>query len=211
MLFRIYFDSDQLWPYSWLNLNDSINNNYLSTTTYDSTYNPVLNEFLNSNGYDSWMIDIDNIELLRKLGTKYVVSSEELYSDDLEYYTNIDNYLVYRLKNYRHLAYTDSGELNIVEYSRQYFKGTIEVGYSCTLFVGIPYSDGFNAYDQDKRKLETFNLDGGFLGVNIDENVKEISFYYGTPGLKVGVFLSGVGLVLFIILFRKDKKLVQVL
>ncbi len=211
MLFRIYFDSDQLWPYSWLNLNDSINNNYLSTTTYDSTYNPVLNEFLNSNGYDSWMIDIDNIELLRKLGTKYVVSSEELYSDDLEYYTNIDNYLVYRLKNYRHLAYTDSGELNIVEYSRQYFKGTIEAGYSCTLFVGIPYSEGFNVYDQDKRKLETFNLDGGFLGVNIDENVKEISFYYGTPGLKVGAFLSGVGLVLFIILFRKDKKLVQVL
>ena len=81
MLFRIYFYSEQLWPYSWLNLNDSINNNYLSTTTYDSTYNPVLNDFLNSNGYDSWMIDINDIELLRKLGTKYVISNEEIYSD----------------------------------------------------------------------------------------------------------------------------------
>ena len=210
MLFRIYFYSEQLWPYSWLNLNDSINNNYLSTTTYDSTYNPVLNDFLNSNGYDSWMIDINDIELLRKLGTKYVISNEEIYSDELEYYTNIDNYLVYRIKNYRHLGYTDSGELNIVEYNRQYFKGVIDVGYQCTLFVGIPYSTGFNVYDQDGNKLETFNLDGGFLGVNIDENVKEISFYYGTPGLKAGILISGIGFIGLVYLIIKDKKSVNV-
>lgn len=207
-MFRIYFDSDTLWPYSWLNLNDSINNGYMSVTTYDSTYNSILNDFLNSNGYTSWMIDIDDYDLLRMLGVKYYVTSETIDDVNLEYYTNLDNYNVYEIRDYHHIGYVDDSELNIVEYNRQYFKGEISVNKDCTLFVSIPYSEGWNVYDEDGNKLDTVNINGGFMGVNINSGVHELSFYYGTPGLKKGACLSALGFIGLVYLFVKDKKLI---
>ena len=240
-MFRIYFDSDELWPYSWLNLNDSLNNNYMSTTCYDSTYDSILNPFLNLNGYDLWMIDINNIKQLRFLGTKYYITSSKLEDEsNFEYCTNIDNFNVYKIINYKHIGYTVSNfinenevfefnedltiikdddykllsniknnkesQLEVIEYNRQYMKGTIKVSDDSLLFVSIPYSTGWNVVDQSGRKMTTLNINGGFLGVLIDENVDELNFYYGTPGLKIGCFVSLIAFFMFVIIIIKDIK-----
>ena len=207
VMFRIYFDSDELWPYSWLNLNDSINNDYLSTTTYDSTYNAVLTDFLTSNGYDSWMIDIDDLGLLKTLGVKYYISTSNLEgNENLEYCTNINNFNVYKIIGYNHIGYTNNGDqLNVIEYNRQYIKGSINVKENSTLFVAIPYSDGWTVKDQNGKVLNTKNINGGFLGVDVDENVNELCFYYGTPGLKIGLVISFISLIIFIIVIVKEK------
>lgn len=207
-MFRIYFDSDEIWPYSWLNLNDSINNDYLSVTTYDSTYNAILTDFLSSNGYDSWMIDIDNIDLLRFLSVKYYISSSTLEDENLEYCTNIDNFNVYKIKEYNNIGYTENGEqLNVIEYNRQYIKGSINVKENTVLFMTIPYGDGWSVKDQDGKELNTKNINGGFLGVEIDEDVSELYFYYGTPGLKVGLIISFMSFIVFLSLFKRDKNI----
>ncbi len=241
-MFRIYFDSDELWPYSWLNLNDSLNNNYMSTTTYDSTYDSTLNPFLNLNAYDSWMIDINDIKQLRFLGTKYYITSSKLEDEDnFEYCTNVDNFNVYKILNYNHIGYTvsnfvkeddisefneditiikdndyelisnikdsDKKQLEVIEYNRQYMKGSIKVDDDSLLFVSIPYSTGWNIVDQSGRKLTTLNINGGFLGILIDENVDELYFYYGTPGLKTGCFISLFAFFAFILIVIEDIKI----
>ncbi len=239
-MFRIYFDSDELWPYSWLNLNDSINNDYMSTTTYDSTYNSVINDFLNLNAYDLWMIDINSTKLLKMLGTKYYITSSNISDDDYEFYTTINNFNVYKLKNYNNIGYTVSKfinekdalevdenvaiikdedyklvedikqsnkqQLKVIEYNRQYLKGTIQVESKSLLFVSIPYSSGWTVKDQNGRQLNTIDVNGGFLGILIDEDVSELSFYYGTPGLKVGAIISAVSFMAFIGIVIIDRK-----
>ncbi len=240
-MFRIYFDSDELWPYSWLNLNDSINNDYMSTTTYDSTYNSVINDFLDLNAYDLWMIDINSTNLLKMLGTKYYITSSNVSdADNYEFYTTINNFNVYKLKDYNNIGYTVSKfinendatevdenvviikdedyklvedikqsnkqQLKVIEYNRQYLKGTIQVDSKSLLFVSIPYSSGWTVKDQNGRQLNTMDVNGGFLGILIDENVSELNFYYGTPGLKVGAIISAVSFMAFIAIVVIDKK-----
>ena len=74
------------------------------------------------------------------------------------------------------------------------------------LFVSIPYSSGWNAVDQNGNKLETININGGFLGVITNEDSNEINFYYGTPYLKQGLLLSFLGGVLFLWIVVKGVK-----
>lgn len=241
---RYFFKSEELWPYSWLNLNDSINNNYMGVTTYDSTYDSKIDSFLQENGFDSWMIDMNNPKLQKMLGVKYIVTSnDELLVNDnnYQYITNLNNFKIYQFEDYNHIAYTisnfvkesesqnvdwgnelvikdedydkvsslnkiEKAQLFVTEYSRQYLKGNIESKGNAVLFVATPYSTGWNIYDQDGRQLETINVNKGFLGVIIDEKVNELTFYYGTPGLKLGIAMSGVGFIGLIIMIIFDKK-----
>ena len=240
-MFRIYFDSDELWPYSWLNLNDSINNSYMSVTTYDSTYDSTLNNFLNIKGINDWLIDLNDLESFKLLGVKYYITTSNIENDNYELISNLNNFYIYKIKNYNHIGFTydkfikedssstynmldvaivsdddfdklesiktsDRVQLHVVEYNRQYFKGELDSTEKALLFVSIPYSSGWNVVDQNGNKLETININGGFLGVITNEDSREISFYYGTPYLKQGMLMSIVGGVLFILLVVKEAK-----
>lgn len=240
-MFRIYFDSDELWPYSWLNLNDSINNSYMSVTTYDSTYDSTLNNFLNIKGINDWLIDLNDLESFKLLGVKYYITTSNIENDNYELISNLNNFYIYKIKNYNHIGFTydkfikedssstynmldvaivsdddfdklesiktsDRAQLHVVEYNRQYFKGELDSTEKALLFVSIPYSSGWNVVDQNGNKLETININGGFLGVITNEDSREIGFYYGTPYLKQGMLMSIVGGVLFILLVVKEAK-----
>lgn len=240
-MFRIYFDSDELWPYSWLNLNDSINNSYMSVTTYDSTYDSTLNNFLNSKGINDWLIDLNDLETFKLLGVKYYITTSNVDDTNYELITNLNNFNIYKINNYNHIGFTyekfvkesnvqrnnilevayvknddynkvqniknnNCVQLEIVEYNRQYFKGKLDTNEKSLLFVSIPYSSGWNVVDQNGNKLETININGGFLGVITNEDSNEINFYYGTPYLKQGLLLSFLGGVSFIWIVAKGVK-----
>lgn len=240
-MFRIYFDSDELWPYSWLNLNDSINNSYMSVTTYDSTYDSTLNNFLNSKGINDWLIDLNDLETFKLLGVKYYITTSNIDDTNYELITNLNNFNIYKINNYNHIGFTygkfvkesnvqrnnilevayvknddynkvqniknnNCVQLEIVEYNRQYFKGKLDTNEKSLLFVSIPYSSGWNVVDQNGNKLETININGGFLGVITNEDSNEINFYYGTPYLKQGLLLSFLGGVSFIWIVAKGVK-----
>ena len=240
-LFRYYFPTDVVRPFSNLNLNASILYDYRTTTTYDSTYDAAVRPFLDLIDIDSWIIDIDNPEILQMLGVKYVGVLDEasLPSEDMEYVFDLNNIKVYVFKKFNSIGHTynnfvtdadginwneqllvNSEDLNILqditptvkkqlkilEYNRQYFKGKIDVNAKTILYVAIPYSEGWNIVNQDGESLETINVQGGFLGVIIDENDRELSFYYGTPGLKNGLVITTVGLLALMGLFYFDKR-----
>lgn len=233
-MFRYYFNVNELQPFNSLNLNASIEHDYMSTQTYDSTYENVLNDFISLNGYEGWILDINRPDLLKMLGVKYigVLNDETLINQiDVTYAYNLDDIKVYKVNDYNHIGHTysnfvkrseieethdwinqlivydedyelvsdivksEKAQLNVIEYNRQYMKAIIDVDSKQVLLMTIPYSDGWNVVDQNGYKQTTINVQGGFLGVILDENVNELNFYYLTPGLKTGIIVSGIGFI----------------
>jgi len=111
LFYRIYVNPASMSPSSVLNLNQGDVIGYRSSSTYDSTYEPSLKEFIELNGFDWHIISISDPEALRMLGVKYycVLDESELpkgYS--FTYVTDINSFHVYQLDSYRPIGFTYS-------------------------------------------------------------------------------------------------------
>lgn len=244
-MFRYHFDSKEIRPFNYLNLNNSLMYRYLGTTTYDSAYEYVLNDFLQKNNINDWIIDLNDFDLMRMLGVKYIGAVDDLKVDNnqnLEYVYNLDELKVYKIKDYNHIGHTytnfikesdyknnidwnneliikdedfdlikdivdgQKNQLNVIEYNRQFMRANIHCEEKQVLLIAIPYSDGWNVFDQNNNILRKINVQGGFMGIIIDESISEIKMYYATPGLKKGIVVSIIGLILYFTMIMLDKK-----
>lgn len=244
-MFRYHFDSKEIRPFNYLNLNNSLMYRYLGTTTYDSAYEYVLNDFLQKNNINDWIIDLNDFDLMRMLGVKYIGAVDDLKVDNnqnLEYVYNLDELKVYKIKDYNHIGHTytnfikesdyknnidwnneliikdedfdlikdvvdgEKNQLNVIEYNRQFMRANIHCEEKQVLLIAIPYSDGWNVFDQNNNILRKINVQGGFMGIIIDESISEIKMYYATPGLKKGIVVSIIGLILYFTMIMLDKK-----
>lgn len=247
LLYRIYIDPDYLLPTSTMNLNQSLQYGYLSTTTYDSTYESILTPFLNYIGINWHIIDISNTELLQLLGVKYigVYNENELDANfEYEYAYDLNAFHMYQLVNYNHLGHTfnkfivessisdnsdidwnnelivnqelfdvltdcqvsEKQQLIITSQNNQNnFNGNISVEDKCILFISIPYSSGWTVYDNGV-KTATYNVDGGFMGIILEEGDHNLEFNYTTPGFWLGLSLSAFGFIGFVYLVFVDHK-----
>lgn len=109
LFYRVYLNPKHLYPTSELNLNQSLNYNYNSTTTYDTGYESQLVDFLRINGFDWHIIHIDDPELLELLGVKYYIvfdESELPNGYEFEYVYDLDFLKVYKLINHRSIGFT---------------------------------------------------------------------------------------------------------
>ena len=77
LVFRLYVSPNKLMPSSVLNLNQSLQYHFMTTTTYDTMYEPNLSDFLRINGFDWHIINIDNPIIHSLLGVKYYAVTNE--------------------------------------------------------------------------------------------------------------------------------------
>ena len=75
--------------------------------------------------------------------------------------------------------------------------GTITVNEPKVLVIQIPYSTGWSA-TVDGQPAELLRANTAFLGLELDAGEHTIELHYETPGLKVGIVLSCVGVVAFL-------------
>lgn len=68
----------------------------------------------------------------------------------------------------------------------------------CTLFTSIPYSSGWDIYVNGVSQKCNILLDG-FIGVDLEPGYNEIQMVYTQPGLKEGILLSSIGLIIIIV------------
>ena len=59
------------------------------------------------------------------------------------------------------------------------------------VFFSVPYSDGFTAF-VDGKETEIEKVFGGLMAVYVPEGDHDIKFEYVTPGLKLGMIISGI-------------------
>lgn len=73
------------------------------------------------------------------------------------------------------------------------------------LVTNIPYSTGWQAY-VDGQAVPTEKVNVGFIGIPLPAGDHTIEFSYQTPFLKLGIVLTGIGVLLLIsytILYKK--------
>lgn len=96
----------------------------------------------------------------------------------------------------------------ISEYNDTHISATISAKENKILFTTIPYEKGWTV-TVDGVKVETFAFKDAFLAFEVEEGNHQIQFVYLPYGLKIGIGISLVSLVIFCGLVyygRKNKK-----
>lgn len=90
-------------------------------------------------------------------------------------------------------------------------QGTIRTSHDGILTSSIPYSTGWKAIDNG-HKGKVIRTNTAFVGMRLRAGMHKITLYYETPGLRLGSFISLIGIILTtvtafasLILKRKQK------
>ena len=81
--------------------------------------------------------------------------------------------------------------------------GTIYANSSGILQISTSYTSGWKAF-VDGKETDTINVNTGFIGIPLNQGEHKIRLEYNTPYLKIGTYLSCIGLILIIFVFIID-------
>lgn len=116
----------------------------------------------------------------------------------------IDNIYLkeFNLENFEN-AYKEikeNGELTNIEYKNNKLTASIETPRESYLFTTIPYIEGWKAkVDGKQAKIENSN---GFITIKLDEGTHNIELKFSSKGLKEGIMISIISLIIFIITIK---------
>lgn len=111
-----------------------------------------------------------------------------------------------QIKKYGDLFNKDVNfRLNEFRFDKNGFSSKIDSNMETLVIYTIPYDIGFEAIVNGKR-VEIEKVDNGFMAIKINSGMNEISFSYKTPGLKYGLYISLIALVIYISYYVYNKK-----
>lgn len=100
--------------------------------------------------------------------------------------------------------------LQKLEYNSYGFSGVYNALRNQILFISLPYDDGFTA-TVNGEQVDILKANGGFMAIPVLAGVNKVEFSYKTPGLALGVQVSLVALLLFIVyVFITTRKVVEI-
>ena len=83
--------------------------------------------------------------------------------------------------------------------------GNITLTQSKLLCLSMPYANGWTAY-VDGEKAELLKVNGMYCGLMLDPGEHNIELRYQTPGLKYGLVISIISIVIFMFFLFKSLK-----
>lgn len=98
-------------------------------------------------------------------------------------------------------------QLNIIEKGSNYLKGEIDLNYDNVLLIPIPNNSGWKII-VNQNVVKPISVNGGFIGIELKSGYNSIEMYFVSPGLKVGAIISCLGIINFILVILKDKKII---
>ncbi|MCR5717756.1 MAG: YfhO family protein [Oscillospiraceae bacterium] len=99
----------------------------------------------------------------------------------------------------------NEGRLELTEFADTHFKGTVSADSGKTLYMSVPYEEGWKVY-VDGQKSDLFPLFGGMCGVNLTEGTHEIEMRYSPQGFIPGLCVTVVSLAILVLLYLKERK-----
>lgn len=94
------------------------------------------------------------------------------------------------------------GQMEVLDYGNGWVDGHIDVNEDGkVLFTSIPYDEGWEIKVNGVKTEPLQLLDGAFIGLELPKGSYDIEFRYHVPGLKTGVIISLISLMLMIGLF----------
>ena len=112
---------------------------------------------------------------------------------------------------YAHQVQTiQKNRLRQLKLSPNHLQGTIKTTRPGILTSSIPYSDGWQATVNGK-KVPLLRTNTAFIGIKLPAGVHHVELSYHTPGLKLGIIISAIGIIITLVsggitLVRKKKE-----
>ena len=127
-------------------------------------------------------------------------------NDKLQVNSNVDIYMAYFDINkfINHYDILKNNQLNITSFKENHIKGNINVNDNKTLFLSINYDDDFKIL-VDGKEANYYKLLNNFIGLDLDEGNHDIEIKYEIKGAKLGIMISLISSILFIICIRRWK------
>lgn len=98
--------------------------------------------------------------------------------------------------------------INDVNFSKNSFSAIIDSNREALVSFTIPYDKGFRATVNGKDTLIE-NVNNGFIAIKVSSGENNINFSYTPPGLKIGLYFSLMGIIIYIVYivvsFKKEK------
>ncbi len=99
--------------------------------------------------------------------------------------------------------------LNVKKYSDTIIEGDVTVNEDKLMFTTISYDEGWSVY-VDGEKVKTKKVMGAYLAFDIDAGYHEIKLVYYPKGMKLGVIITLISIViLFVYNFKFNKKVIK--
>ena len=95
--------------------------------------------------------------------------------------------------------------MTISKYDDTHITASVIANDDRVLFTTIPYEKGWSI-TVDGTKVETFAFKDAFLAFKLEEGTHQIEFQYTPYGLKVGIGISFISLLIFCYLIYHKRK-----
>ena len=92
------------------------------------------------------------------------------------------------------------GAINIEEFKDTYIKGTVRAGEEKMLYTSINFDEGWTV-KVDGVNTPVVKIADALIGVNLSEGEHTIEFSYEPQGLKLGIIVSAITLILLLVIF----------
>lgn len=89
--------------------------------------------------------------------------------------------------------------------SNNYIEFSFNTDSKNAVFFSIPFDKGWKVYDNDNA-LKVYNVQGGFIGLFLNEGLHRLVFKYVTPGFKTAILITFFSLILFVVVLIYDRK-----
>lgn len=174
---------------------------------HSSAYNPVVTYYVNdvetSTFFDTDTKRIHNIGNF-KAGEEIVVKFK-FDAATVTFYNDVPSFVQVNKENLETaIDYLDDGNLKITEYSDTKFEGTITAKKDQYVFTTIPYDKYWNVY-VDGVKVDTYKSLDSLLSFDITEGEHEIKMVYVSAPFYLGLCVSAVGVIFFIVLIMLER------
>ncbi len=144
-------------------------------------------------GKDTWLVNLGTGENAARTMRVSFSASGEYRFDDLQVITQTHD----KLNNW--ISARNAEVLQDVNLGCNTLTGSIDVSAPKTLLLTIARGEGWSAY-VDGEPTELLRADTAFMGIDLPAGHHEVELRYSTPGLTLGLSLTGAGVIALIIL-----------
>ena len=167
---------------------------------------PHQNFELITDSYRGSLLVYENLNY-RPLGTTYhEVITYGAYNNDLSMLENTvicDSNDASQILSYIDVNATASAKMENITYGNNYLSGDVYTESKSFMVISLPYNKGWNV-TVNGNKVQTYKVNGGFIGIPVENGYSYIEMNFVPYGFKVGAMLSLIGFMSVLVIIIYD-------
>lgn len=153
---------------------------------------------------DPYILDVGTVEAGTDLYISYSIKDDKISSTVNQYVYGMDKAKFVDAYN----KINAGGVLDVTKNTESRIEGTIKLAEGKMLYTSIPYDEGWSVY-VDGVKLDDSSIvrvGDALMGVYMDSGEHTVEFKYTPRGFVLGLGVSAVGILLFVLMLILKKK-----